>query len=106
MAKKNEKFEVLYQVGDLSAKNYMQVFRYNGKKFRIRIEHTNGKPLGFNYKCCVGIMLPDGTFSNLVDNQDLNISWENQYYIQHIEKRNNEKAENAFKEYIEKVYTD
>lgn len=106
MAKKNEKFEVLYQVGDHSSKLYMQVFRFNGKKFRIRIEHSNGSPCGFNYKCCVAIMLPDGTFSNLVDNYDIKASWENQYCIQHIDKKVNERAEKAFKEYIEKVYSD
>lgn len=106
MAKKNEKFEVIYQVNDLSSKHYIQVFRYNGKKFRIRIDHENGKPCGFNYKCCVAIMLPDGTFSNLVDNNDLQVTWENQYYLRICEKSNNERAEKAFKDYVEKVYAD
>lgn len=106
MAKKNEKFEVIYQVNDLSSKNYLQIFRYNGKKFRIRIIHENGTPLGFNSKCCVAIMLPDGTFSNLVDFNDLQVKWENQYFIEHPDILNNKRVEKAFKEYVEKVYAD
>lgn len=104
MAKKNEKFEVLYQTNDISSKNYMLIFKFNERKFRIRIEHSNGAPCGFNYKCCLAIMIPDGTFSNLVDNRDLGINWENQYVLTHIEAQNNLRAETAFKNYVEKVY--
>jgi len=106
MAKKNEKFEVIYQVGDFSTKRYLQIFRYNGKKFRIKIVHTNGDCLGFNSKCCAGIMLPDGTFANLVDNVDIRVGWANQYFKENIDESNNERVANAFKEYIEKVYAD
>lgn len=105
MAKK-DKFEVIYQVNDLSKKNYLQIFKYNGKKFRIKILHENGTPCGFNCKCCLSIMLPDGTFSNLVDNNDLQVKWESQYFLNIIEKTNNERVEKAFKDYVEKVYSD
>lgn len=106
MTKKNEKFEVLYQVNDLSHKNYMQIFKFNGRKFRIQIEHSSGMACGFNHECCLAIMLPDGTFSNLVDNHDLGINWENQYMLVHIQAQNNSMAETAFKNYVEKVYGD
>ena len=48
---------------------------YNSMKFKIHIEHTNGIPCGFNYKCALAIMTPDGTFSNILDNILAGIEW-------------------------------
>ena len=100
-----EKFEVIYQVNDIASKRYMQIFRFNGKCFKIYIEHTNGTPCGFNYKCCLSIMLPDGTFEPLVDNVILQVKWENQYFCEKIDKSQNQRAEKEFKNYVEKVYS-
>ena len=99
------KFEVIYQVNDIASKHYMQIFRFNGKCFKIYIEHTTGKPCGFNNKCCLSIMLPDGTFAHLVDNVTLQVKLENQYFCEKIDKCQNQRAEKAFKYYVEKVYS-
>ena len=101
----HQDIEVLYQNGDTSSKEYMLVFKYNGMRFRIRIQHKNGTPLGFNYKCCLQVMLPDGTFANLVDCSDLRVRWQNQYFIQNIDQENNKRAIEAFKDYVKKVYS-
>jgi hypothetical protein len=50
-------------------------------------------------------MLPDGTFSNLVDCSDLGVRWQNQYFIQNIDPENNKRAIEAFKDYVKKVYS-
>lgn len=61
--------------------SHTSIWAFNGYKFRIHIEHTNGDPLGFNYKNCSSIMLPDGTWHNLADNREVGVSGENLYFL-------------------------
>ena len=87
-------------------KIYTLIFEYNGRKFRIYCEHTNGAPLGFNYKCCLDVMKPDGTFAHVVDNNMVEVNWKNEYCSvgDSRRKENNEIAIKAFKEFVEKIY--
>ena len=101
--------KVLYLIDD--PKNYTKIFEWAGKKFQIRFQHSNGDPLGFNYKCCVSIMTEPGNWSHLVDNRQLNIKWENCYVYSRDSKSDmdyvtslNKEAERAFMKYISAIY--
>ncbi len=88
-------------------KMYTLIFEYNSRKFRIHIQHTNGVPLGFNYTCALGIMLPDGTFSNILDNIQAGVAWKNEYTEPATSpriKKYNDDAIKAFKNFVKKVY--
>lgn len=61
------KFITLFQ--NLNPKNRVEIFSFNGKKFRIDLLHRNGTPLGFNSNCCLSIMKDDGTLSHIADNK-------------------------------------
>lgn len=101
------KFETIYKVGEIKEKYYMEIFRFNEKKFRIKIEHSSGNPCGFNTKCCLAVMVPDGTFHNLVDNHDLNVLWTNSYLRPEgdvLVSNMNRIAQMEFQEYVKKVY--
>lgn len=56
---------------------YYEVLEYNGKKFKIYIEFSNGDCLGFNRKCCLAIMTDNGNWENVVDNKELGFSHNN-----------------------------
>lgn len=107
MNNNTNKFETIYEVGSVKSKHYMEIFRFNEHKFKINFEHSNGTPCGFNYKCSLSIMLPDGTFHYLVDNHDLEIGWKNNYISSEnsVETSNmNRIAQREFKNYVNKVY--
>lgn len=101
--------KVLYLVDD--PKNYTKIFEWVGKKFQIRFQHTNGAPIGFNYKCALSIMTELGNWSHLVDNRQLNIKWKNCYVYRRDDQREmdyvksiNNVAEYAFLDYIMAIY--
>ena len=101
--------KVLYLVDD--PKNYTKIIEWAGKKFQIRFQHSNGDPLGFNYKCALSIMTEPGNWSRLVDNRQLNIEWKNCYVYSRDNQREmdyvkslNKTAEQAFMKYIMAIY--
>lgn len=105
MAKKVSDFKTLW-VND-NPKNYTEIFAFNGKKFRMKFEHSNGTPCGFNYKSSLAIMTPDGTFSNLIDNHDVGIIWTNHYVGESTRcKTENDRVAFAFRKYIKAVYAE
>lgn len=88
-------------------KMYTLIFEYNSRKFKIHIEHTNGTPCGFNYNCALGIMLPDGTFSNILDNIQAGVEWKNEYTEPAGSlriKMYNDNAIKVFKNFVKRVY--
>lgn len=101
-----EKMKTIYKVDD--PKHFMRIVGWNGRRFKIVSEHTNGDPCGFNYKCCVSIMTPEGTWVHLEDNRSLQITeWHNQYILDKDDPRvqsANLRAYIAFTEYIRSVY--
>jgi len=105
MAKKVSNFKTLW-IND-NPKNYTEIFAFNGKKFRMHFEHTNGTPCGFNYKCSLDIMVPDGTFHHIMDNLEMGVDWSNSYVCDPTTcKRENSKAIPAFHKYVEAVYAE
>lgn len=98
--------KLIYSV-DKNPKCVMHIYEWNGRKFKIRFEHTNGSPCGFNYKCAVSVMTPAGEWSNLEDNMSLGIEWQNMYYNGDNDPRiaeANKNAEKVFLNYIKTVY--
>ena len=88
-------------------KMYTLIFEYNSIKFKIHIEHTNGTPCGFNYKCALAIMTPDGTFSNILDDITTGFNWHNCYTDDSNSSKItvfNDTAIKAFKNFVKKVY--
>ena len=90
-------------------KNYTEVFKFNGWKFRIHIAHTNGDACGFNYKCSLSVMKADGTWGDILDNRMAGVSWANMYIHDKVKDKklieaNNKPAIDAFKKYVKAVY--
>jgi hypothetical protein len=76
------------------------------RKFRIRICHRNGTPIGFNTNCCLSVMTLDGDWSNILDDIMAGVHWKNDY-LERDNKRleaNNRPAIAAFEKYIKAVY--
>lgn len=102
---KKSEMKVLYEVKTL--KNFMRIFEYHDHKFKIKIQHRNGTPLGFNYNCCLMIMAPDGTFKDVVDSRMLECGYMNRYVLDEGDyrlKEINDKAIKAFYDYVKAVY--
>ena len=101
-----EKLSLIYAVDE--PKHYMRIYEWHDRKFKIVSEHTNGDPLGFNYKCALSIMVPDGTWKGLEDNRSLQIKdWHNEYVLNNGDARiakANKSAHDAFVRYIKTVY--
>jgi hypothetical protein len=92
---------------DKNPKQVMHIYEWNGRKFKIRFEHTNGSSCGFNSKCSVSIMNSDGEWKYLEDNNSLGIDWRNMYYKNDEYPRIaevNKTAEKVFINYIKTVY--
>jgi len=90
-------------------KNYTEVFKFNGWKFRIHITHTNGDACGFNHNCCLAVMKEDGTWGNILDNRDAGVTCSNMYLHDRVKDKklieaNNKPAIDAFKKYVKAVY--
>lgn len=87
-------------------KNYTEIFSYNGRKFRLHIEHSNGDPLGFNSNCALYVMVPDGTFKSVIDNRDAGIKYSNACYNNKLDEVRliNDGIVKSFKEFVAKVY--
>lgn len=87
---------------------YYEVLEYNGKKFKIYIEFSNGDCLGFNSKCCLSVMNNSGSWDKIVDNRQLGFTHNNDsgtYSSDSVLKHTLlHKEADYFKEYIEKVY--
>ena len=79
---KKSEMKVLYEVKTL--KNFMRIFEYHDHKFKIKIRHRNGTPLGFNDNCCLMIMTPDGTFKDVVDSRMLECGYMNRYVLDEV----------------------
>ena len=98
--------KLLYE-GKGNPKQFMRVYEWHGRKFRIRCEHTNGSCLDFNSKCCLAVMTDSGNWVNIEDSHSLGIRWYNCCVYNaddpRIDKVNKE-AEKAFLEYIKSVY--
>lgn len=98
-----DKLKILWESKD--SKIYTVIFAYGDRKFRVYCEHTDGMPLGFNYKCCLAIMTSEGTFANIIDDIQIGVEWQRQCYnSKEKEKENNDRAVKAFQEFVEKVY--
>lgn len=48
----------------------IQILAFNGFKFRIRFEASNGSPLGFNYKKCLSV-LTNGKWEYVADYHEI-----------------------------------
>lgn len=105
MAQK-ETLKLLYE-GKGSPKQFMRVYEWHDRKFRIRCEHTNGTCLGFNSKCYLAVMSSDGDWEKIEDSRSLGIVWTNCDVYNADDPRIakvNKEAEKAFLEYIKSVY--
>lgn len=90
-----------------SPKNFTRIFEYHDRKFKIKIRHRNGDPIGFNDNCCLMIMVDDGTFKNVTDSRETECGYRNEYVCDENDyciKEVNDKAIKAFYKYIESVY--
>ena len=88
-------------------KHYVENFQFNDKKFKINVTHCNGDCLGFNYKCCLSIMIENGTFSYLEDNNTIGTRlYANLYYLNDVAKIEtvNKGVVKAFKDFVKKIY--
>lgn len=87
---------------------HYEVVEHNGKKFLIYVEGSNGDCLGFNRKCCLSIMIENGTWERIVDNEELGFLHRNQdlYYGNDNIYKNSIVKEivKHFKDYIKAVY--
>ena len=106
---KSADITVLFETGD--PKRHTKIFQYGKRKFKIYMEHTSGKPLGFNFKCAVSIMKADGTWEHIADNKSLDISWRNYFELssESISNRRviaaeNSRVEEQFIHFIKSVY--
>lgn len=98
-------FTPLFTSGD--SHSHTSTWVFNGHKFRIHIEHTNGGPLGFNYKNCSSIMASDGTWQRIADNREVGASGENLYFLSAGDKRIDRSIQDsvdAHLDYIQSVY--
>lgn len=91
-------------------KNFTEIFMFNGWKFKVHIEHTNGTPLGFNTNCALYIMIENGTFAKVTDSEECDIQYTNCYFYGDTSKELCKIAEfnktyvESFKDFIKKVY--
>ena len=101
---KTSGFNILWE--NSNPKMFTRIFKYGDHIFKIHCEHTNGSYLGFNHKCCASIMIPDGTFSHIVDNIIVGVNVKNLYVSADKNQitSENDKAIKAFEDYITKVY--
>lgn len=86
---------------------YYEVLMFNFKKFRIYMELSNGKCVGFNGHCCLSIMDDNGIWKDIVDNKEICEEYkEDLYYSQDTIEKDAQfkRLAKAFKDYIEKVY--
>lgn len=98
-------FTPLFTSGD--SYSHTSIWAFNGHKFRIHIEHTNGAPLGFNYKNCSSIMTPEGTWQRIADSREVGIPGENLYFLSAGDKkidRSIQDSIDAHLDYIQSVY--
>ena len=80
--------ESIYKKVKVEAKSttictYYEVVEHNGKKFLIYIEFSNGDIIGFNKKCCLSVMNPNGSWDYIVDNKQLGFVSNNDLYYAH-----------------------
>lgn len=91
-------------------KNFTRIFMFNGWKFKVHIEHTNGTPLGFNTNCALSIMIENGTFAKVIDSKECGINYTNCYFYSDTSEdlcriaELNKKYFESFKNFIKKVY--
>ena len=98
-------FTPLFTSGD--SHSHTSIWAFNGHKFSIHIEYTNGDPLGFNYKNCSSIMAQDGTWQRIADNREVGTSGENMYFLSAGDKRIDrfiQDSIDAHLDYIQSVY--
>ena len=55
---------------DRSGYRFVTLWDYNGKKFRITFENSNGTPCGFDYKHCVDVFVND-QWLHVADKNDI-----------------------------------
>lgn len=88
-------------------KKFTEIFSFNDKKFKIQVIHHNGDPCGFNSNCALYVMLPDGTFSGVIDSHQCGVPYKNLYASNNLSeiKSVNDMAVKCFKDFVKKVYT-
>lgn len=101
----NTKFKLLFK--NPNSKNYVEIFQYNGKKFKVCVSHRSGSPIGFNSNCSLYIMKDDGSFSGIADNKTIGCKYKNLYVcddndIKLIQMNNS--CVSAFKDFVKSVY--
>ena len=102
---KKAEMKILWEIK--SPKNFTRIFEYHDHKFKIKIRHQNGTPIGFNDNCCLMIMTDDGSFKNLTDNRETECGYHNEYILNEDDRRIkeiNDKAIKAFYKFVESVY--
>jgi hypothetical protein len=100
-----QSLKTLFQ--NTNAKNRIEVFSFNQKKFKIEVRHRNGDPCGFNTNCCLAVMRDDGTFSNIADNHTVGVKYKNLYFLNDNDQSLidvNDNCIKAFKDFVKKVY--
>jgi len=87
---------------------YYEVVKYNNKKFLIYVEFSNGNCIGFNHKCCLSVMNENGSWDNVVDNNQLGFGSENDLgtYCKDNKVKDNllKRKADEFKKYIKAIY--
>lgn len=100
--------EMIPQTGGKETLVHHEIVEHNGRKFRIFIEGSDYTCLGFNNKCCVKVMNANGSWDNVVDNQELAFPSYNDilYYGRDVneKKRIVNNLVKKLKEYISAVY--
>lgn len=89
-------------------KFFTEIFEIpNGKKFKVRCDHSNGTSIGFNSHCCMDIMIPDGTWQHVTDNREVGFIWCNEDMLDDCDIRvrlMNQRASEKFKKFALKIW--
>lgn len=86
--------------------SFYEVFSFNNKKFRIKIDITEGDPLGYpNPKCHLSIMDSNGAFAVICDDRDIGARYKNNYRDNEIHQEMSiEDCVKDFKNFVAMVY--
>ena len=84
---------------------HCEFIKYNNRTFKIYVEISNGDCIGFNRKCCLSCMTPNGDFVEVVDNREIGIPYSNRYECSSYWREDIiNQSINGFKDFIKKIY--
>lgn len=86
--------------------SFYEVFSFNNKKFRIKIDINEGDPLGYpNPKCHLSIMDSNGVFAVICDDRDIGARYKNNYRDNEIHQEMSiEDCVKDFKNFVAMIY--